>query len=288
MNENTSISDNSTEDKRKVRQKRFANVLIVLGAATMIVCAVGFLIDYNMREMARSYYVEQATIERRVDDVPAFNPRRRQPIAITVAATDDDSDVQEIVEEVEFVPYVDFDALKAENRDYVAWIRLPGTIIDYPVMQGSDNDYYLERLPNRRANAAGSIFMDFRNSPDFTDKNTVIYGHYMRSGDMFTALRNYREARFARQNPYVYIYTPEKDYVIELIAGYLLDSAKEVPLMSFRDDDSFLQYVENIKNRSLFRSYAHVDADDRLVTLATCAYDFENARLVVVGVIREW
>jgi len=89
-------------------------------------------------------------------------------------------------------PQIDFDALKAINPDIVGWLYCAGTPINYPLVQGSDNDYYLHHLYNRKPNKSGCLFIDFANVPDFTDHNTVIYGHNMKSGAMFAVLEKYK------------------------------------------------------------------------------------------------
>ena len=104
---------------------------------------------------------------------------------------------------------IDFEALKEINSDIVAWIRIP-EVFDYPVVQGEDNQYYLSHTFRKESNKAGSIFLDYRNSRDFTDPNTVIYGHNMRNGSMFRSLHNYMDRSFFDENREVLIYMSDK------------------------------------------------------------------------------
>jgi sortase B len=183
-----------------------------------------------------------------------------------------------------WAPYVDFGDLNERFRGLTAgWLVLEGTVIDYPIMQATNNDYFLRRLPDGSGHRNGSLFLDYRNSPDFSDRNTLIYGHDMRSGDMFGILKDYRNQSFFEQHPVMYIFTPERDYALLLFAGYMLDSAVETPPLSFRDDDAFLAHIANIRSRSIFRSDVEVSADDRIVSLCTCDPSHRNARFIIVG-----
>ena len=189
------------------------------------------------------------------------------------------------IETPTWAPYVDFKLLNESLPGISAWIKLENTVLDYPIMQGTDNNYFLGHLPDGTKHRSGSIFFDYRNNADLSDKNTLIYGHESRTGDMFGILKSYRKQSFYEANPIIYIYTQEKDYKLLLFAGYLVDSGVESPPLDFRDDAAFISHIEAIKQRSLFRSDVEVSADDRIISLCTCAYDYPNARLVIVGKI---
>jgi len=194
--------------------------------------------------------------------------------------------VEELGEDIEeelWVPYVDFEELAERFVGIKAWIKLEGTAINYPIMQWTDNYHFLGTLPDGTSHRSGSIFLDFRNSPDFTDRNTLIYGHESRTDDMFGALKHFRNQDFADEHNIFYIHTPYRDYHLIAFAGYLVDSAREQPRINFADDEDFMIYIEDIRSRSLFSSDVEVTAEDRIVSLCTCAYDFPNARWVVVG-----
>lgn len=181
---------------------------------------------------------------------------------------------------------VDFQALKEVCGDVTAWIYCPGTKINYPVVQGEDNEYYLHRLMNGEYNLGGTLFMDFRNSADFSDWNTVIYGHNMKNGSMFGAVPDYMEQEFYEEHPVWYLFTEECDYRIELAGGYVTPADSDS--YSFpRTAEEKAALAEKAVRSSSFRSDVEVQAEDRLITLSTCVYDYENARYVLVGVLRE-
>ena len=182
-----------------------------------------------------------------------------------------------------WVSFVDFEELNKRFPGAIGWIILDGTPINYPIMQYTDNNFFLYHRPDGSAHRSGSIFMDYRNTADFTDRNTLLYGHMNRTGDMFGILRNYREQAFFEEHPVLYIHTPTTDYRLFVFAAYLVHAVTEQPRMIFQDDDDFEQYIQSIVSGSLIRSDILPTAQDRIVTLATCAYDFDDARLVIVG-----
>ncbi len=159
-------------------------------------------------------------------------------------------------EAVEIGITVDFDALLEINPDVIGWLYCPDTVINYPLVQGEDNDYYLHRLINGTPNNNGTLFVDEQNSAGFSDENTVIYGHHMRNGSMFGYLENYEQQSYYEAHPVVYLLTPEGNY-----ASWLAEQ----------------------RTRSDFSAPVEVERGDRVVTLSTCAYDFQDARYVVLG-----
>lgn len=177
---------------------------------------------------------------------------------------------------------VDFETLWQENEDIVAWIYCADTAIHYPVVQGEDNNYYLRRLLNGKYNINGTIFLDYRSSPDFTDFNSIIYGHHMKSGEMFGTLSKYKEQSYYDAHPVMYLLTPEQSYQIELIAGYITPSDSTTYSAPQTEEDKKV-FLENALRESTFVSSVSADETDTFVTLSTCSYEYENARYVVVG-----
>lgn len=183
------------------------------------------------------------------------------------------------------LPEVDFEALRAINEDVVAWLYIPNTHINYPVVQGTDNSYYLNRLFTKKWNSAGSIFVDYRNTPGFVDRHTIIYGHQMNNKTMFNDLKLYEDQSFYDEQPVGYLITPEATYQIEFFSGYVSSVDTNAWDLNFTDD-SFVTWLEDIKSRSAFTSEVAPQAEDRVVTLSTCSSAFANARFVLHGVLR--
>ena len=180
---------------------------------------------------------------------------------------------------------IDFEVLHSMNKDSAAWLYSPNTVIDYPVMRADDYTYYLNHLSDGTVNANGSLFIDYNNSPDFSDDLTVIYGHHMKSGSMFGSLKGYKEQSYFDANPYMYLYTPDGDYRIDLLYGCLIAAGQwsQGAFMYSENLDELLSYS---RNNTTFISEATYTQGDRIIALSTCSYEFDDARYVVIGVLR--
>lgn len=181
---------------------------------------------------------------------------------------------------------IDFAGLQEVNPDVYAWIYVPDTNIDYPVLQRQeDANYYLERDMEGNRNVAGAIFTQFYNSKDWTDNHTVIYGHNMRNKSMFATLHNFEDSQFFEDHPYVYIYTPEYTLVYQVFGAYEYPDVHLILNYNMNDHDSFGQYLEDVLaldgiNMNFDRSL-EVTADDRIITLSTCVGGKSTYRYLV-------
>lgn len=179
-------------------------------------------------------------------------------------------------------PEVDFESLLAINDDVVGWIYIEDTIINYPIVQGEDNVRYMERMVDGRYNPSGSIFLDYRNCADFSNKNSVLYGHHMKNGSMFAGLDNYRKKGFLEDHPTGVIVTPERTFRFEVIAGHVASAEDDAWKLSFDDDDEFLDWLNDSLSQSVIGGSFEASAEDQVITLSTCSYEFSNARFVLV------
>ena len=182
-------------------------------------------------------------------------------------------------------PEVDFDGLAAINSDIVGWIYSEGTPINYPVVQGTDNSYYLKHLYTEEYNGAGSIFLDSRNSSDLSDRHTVIYGHHLKNGAMFSSLTGYKKQDYYEAHPTLYLMTPEKNYEIKVFAGYVASVKDDAWQLNFDSEESFQAWIGRAIEKSTFSSNITPAGTDRIITLSTCSYEFDNARYVLVGIL---
>lgn len=180
-------------------------------------------------------------------------------------------------------PAVDFVSLQEINPDIVGWIYVEGTDISYPVVQRQDNQYYLNHLFSGESNSAGCIFLDCRNAPDFSDKNSILYGHHMKNGTMFSGLTEYKKQEYYDGHPTALLLTPEKNFEIEIFAGYVASVQDKAWEVAFPSDRDFLVWLEKTEERSCFTSEVTPAATDRILTLSTCSYEFNDARFVVLG-----
>ena len=189
----------------------------------------------------------------------------------------------------QFTGVVDFDALKKLNPDVVGWIYQKDTIINYPIMRGKDNDKYLHSDINKKYSVSGSIFMDYRNSADFSDFNTIIYGHHMHDGSMFKSLRGYtKETDYYKDHKTFELITPDKKYHLQIISSYITPATSDAYKYSFNNQaekQAFINY--SIKNSKISTGIT-ATTNDKIITLSTCAYDYDEARYVVVCKAIPW
>lgn len=180
---------------------------------------------------------------------------------------------------------VDFDKLKSVNEDVVGWIyvdALPD--ISYPIVKGKDNQTYLHQTYEKNYNFAGTIFVDYENSGDFSDCNTLVYGHNMKNGSMFGHLKKFREDdKLYKQDKYFWILTPERNYRYEIIAAYTTGVNSDTYTLFKGPGEEFEKYLETIKGYSEIQTDdTDLTIKDRIVTLSTCTGN-ESTRFVVQG-----
>lgn len=183
-------------------------------------------------------------------------------------------------------PQVDFEQLAQINSDVVGWIFIDGTHINYPVVQGQDNHYYMNRMFDGTVNKAGAIFLDADCEPDFSDKNSVLYGHHMKNNSMFADLVKYKKQAFYDGHPVALLLTPAAYYKIQFFSGYVSDNWSSAWDTAFTEENYAL-WLEEIQAKSRFTPLETPTVEDRVVTLSTCTYEFKNAKFVLHGYIVE-
>ena len=180
---------------------------------------------------------------------------------------------------------VNIGALKVENEDVVGWICIPDTVINYPIVQGTDNEFYLENTWQKEPKFAGAIFMECGNSPDLSDFNTIVYGHNMRSESMFGSLKRYKRAAYWQAHPSVYIVTEKGVYRYDIFAARKTGVETIVygtDIETVPRKQEFLLYSVNY---SMLDTGIEPTTEDRILTLSTCSGNGHEERWVVQGVL---
>lgn len=178
---------------------------------------------------------------------------------------------------------IDFESLTKINPDIVGWIGIEGFEIDYPVVQTKDNEFYLNHLFTLEKNKLGAIFVDYRNQSNFSDRNTIIYGHNMKDGSMFSSLTNYKRQDYYDANPNILLITKEVKYRVDFFAGVVVDGSYESVRFEFEDDEDFNQYINSLIKKSTFASSISIESQDKIISLITCSYEYNNARYALYG-----
>ena len=249
-------------------KKKYIVISIICVLAAGICTAIG-IYQYMQQQRAGEEY--QEIREEVKNDEPAEEPEseaKKDPVVIPI----------------------DFASLQARNPDVYAWITVPGTNIDYPILQSDgDNSYYLDHTMDGETSPEGSIFTEKYNSKDFEDPNTVIYGHNMKNGSMFQNLHNYQEREFFDNNRDVTIYTPDAIRHYKIFAAYFYDNRHILESFDFSDTWVYKQYLDQIFSirdmNSFIDTEMEVGVEDKIITLSTCYGTQHDVRYLVQAVL---
>lgn len=246
------------ENRRKVL--RIVCALILIGC-------LGYIAYYYGTKAANEKVYEDAK-----DKVKVEKPKPEQP-------------KEEVKEEIP----IDFAEWQGVNPDVYAWIQIPGTNVNYPILQSATDDvYYLDHTIEGKEGYPGSIYTESINSKDFSDFNTVIYGHDMKDGSMFKHLHKYEDMNFLLENEYVVIYTPEKKLTYRIFAALEYDDRHIINTYGFLTDESKQQFLDSIYGaRSMtknIRDDVTVGPSDHILTMSTCIASKPDKRFIVGAV----
>lgn len=192
---------------------------------------------------------------------------------------------------------VDIAALQEEeNEDIYAWITVPGTVIDYPVLQHPEElDYYLDHNLDHSSGYPGCIYSQNLNSREWNDPNTVLYGHNMKNGTMFAGLHHYEDPQFLEENQYIYIFTQDYVRVYHIFGAYEYDNRHLLLTVDTQDPAAFAAYLVEVQGLSGMRDHFNeevpVGIEDRVLTLETCIANKPDKRYIVQAVLEaegEW
>lgn len=202
-------------------------------------------------------------------------PRKTEPSAPP-------QDTEESVPEPEKPPIeVDFAALLEMNQDVKAWLYCEDSVLNFEIMQSNNNYYYLGRLPNNVPNMYGSVFIDYRCAGDFSDANTVIYGHDMQNGTVFGSLEKYKQQEYYDSHSVLYLLTPDRNYRLEAVCGFLHTASSSMYRLP-SDADAVAQFLPDALAQSTFIPRFSIEEGDRFVTLSTCNDDYLDARYALI------
>ncbi len=185
---------------------------------------------------------------------------------------------------------IDFEKVWEQNVDVYAWIQVAGTVIDYPVLQHpTDNTYYLNYNIDGTKGYPGCIYSESYNKKDFSDFNTVLYGHNMKNGSMFAELHHFKDTDFFDKNKEITIYTPDKKYVYDIFAAYTYDDRHILSSFNFENEKICTDYIEQIFNRkelsANFRNQEKITNKSKILTLSTCIKGKDDKRFLVQAVL---
>lgn len=279
--ERTKIEE--SKEMKKTKKKWIWWLLLILFAAGFIIAIVTIGIERYQQEKGKDNYQKLQEEVANTKEVEKKTGNKIQEEAVP----------EDILKKLGIeIPEknIDFAALKEENEDIYAWIYIPGTKVDYPVLQHpTDDSYYLEHNLDGSKGYPGCIYTEAVNSKDFTDPNTVLYGHNMKDGSMFATLHDYEDRQVFEENPYIFIYTSEKTFVYQIFAAYKYNAIHLIYNFDLNNPEIFQNYLEQIfEIRDMdanIRQDVSVNADNHIITLSTCISGEKNKRFLVQGVL---
>lgn len=255
----------------------------------------------NKKSIFLNIYNKQPTISGNSNipsfDLPAYDtvPSKTAYGDIELSLAADATELTDSFRENSLPPYecpIDFPSLWEINEDVYAWITIPGTIINYPILQHkADDSYYLNYNIDGTEGFPGCIYTEKATAKDFSDNNTVIYGHNLRDGQMFTSLHKFRDPAFFNENEIIYVYTPEKEFTYRIFAAYIYDNRHLLNSFDFSDQKVYEEYLAEIQNMSSeevnLRKDIQITGADKIITLITCTFHEPEKRVYVQAVLQQ-
>lgn len=261
-------------ENEKNKNRKSAKIIIIIVAIILILVGIGVTLS--------NFWVPKA---------PA--PTEESTTNIEFVSTT----VPEKIEETRVKNPVDFKSLKKQNEDIFAWIKVPGTKVDYPILQSpAADDFYLKHRSSDKAySASGAIYIQSMNSNTLTDKVTMIYGHNGYKGQtFFTTLHNFEDKEFFDNHEYFYIYTPTSKLTYKIVSAFKYDDRHIMNSFDFHDENIFLNFTQMIQNptspnRNVRKLDKEITLDDKIVIMSTCFSGSANAnnRYLVCGVLEK-
>ena len=260
---------------RRRRRKRKKNPIPLI----LTILVTGFALWKLSSEV-----VDKIESKKYMDDLAA---QVVQEETMPTEAAEPEAEIQE-TEPIEFAPIsVDFSALWRTSPDVSGWLYCPGTSINYPVVQTDNNQYYMHRLPNGEESAGGSLFVDCTNAWDFSDANSVIYGHDMKDGTMFGYLHNFDSQSYYEDHPVFYLLTPGRNYRMDIICTAVVPSDSWIYQMQM-EEPALQSWLNRVEDASMIEPITPMNREaGQYLTLSTCSYEYENARFVVIGSLKK-
>lgn len=264
----------------KTSPKTKAVGIAVVSLCVLLAFSSGFLMVRDLNQYVKSAGVYDGLAEHVELPEQTEAPEETEGEAETGR---EDSDV--------ILPVVDFEALKKNGPDIIGWITLPDSAINYPVTQTDNNDYYLRHLYDGTYNKTGCLFADYENQADFSDRNTIIYGHNMRDGSMFAALNQYDGQPYFDTHKEMYLVTPESGYVMEVFSAFEAKPAESGSdtspwRLNWKDDGAYTTWLRAMTERSVVETDVSVTSSDKVLTLSTCTPGGAS-RFIVMGKLVE-
>ena len=292
LNSNITFKINYSDEYKKNNLFKQINLNFIKVSLGAVISAVIIMIGINYY---KNYVDEQhyLGIENNLKEIIKNNQKKSEdesPLDIIEPGDDDSTTTTTTTTTVYDIQYEKvFSTLQGINKDTVGWLTVNNTKIDYPVVQGKDNDYYLKRDYYQSKNRHGWIFMDYRNNPDELNENTIIYGHNLANQTMFGTLRYALNSYWYNKsaNQIITFNTPNANMKFQIFSIYTIPTTNDYLDVTFPSVSAYQEYIDLVKGRSIYDFNVEVTPDDKLLTLSTCANGNDKRLVVHAKLIKE-
>ena len=262
-----------------------ANRPILIALFGLLLCIAG-ICSYRSYEILHGYNESRRVYGEISTDYVSHNHSNSSAAAENKSKSTDSANNN--VSKESFPLTVDFRELRSNlNAEIIGWIWCQDTVIDYPIVQHADNNYYLNFSVNGDQNANGAIFLETANFSDFRDTNSILHGHHMGDGTMFASLDHWQAEDYLEKHPTMYLSTPDGNYRVDLFAGFTTPANSKAYQYEFSSVSDIQSWIDWIKEESVIHPDLTLSPDDHFLTLSTCAYSYEDARTVLIGRLSE-
>jgi len=265
--------------KKKIR------VILLVALGCLFAVSAGMLV----RELVQYREGEETYAEaEELADLPDFSgtaaPEPEESAAVSSAAGS--APAVYVDPYAEQLRNMDFTALREVNSEILGWILIPNTVISYPMLQTGNNTYYLTHTWRKNTSVVGGIFLECQNSGDFSDFNTILYGHNMNNGSMFGTLKKYKSLSYWKAHPTIYITDQNGSRAYRVFAAYEVSTEGTTYQIGFSSDESRQKFIDYCLAQSLIDTGLSPTPADHIVTLSTCTGHGHATRWVVQAVLK--
>ncbi len=279
--------NNNIEDKSEKPKFNKEKLFYIIGAIFLALVAIVLIALIVFREKG---------IKEQLDNVEELKETETQE-EVVETETNNNEPEEDVEEEIQIVCddlseydipdlHLNFNSLYSANPNIFAWINIPGTKVDYPILQHpTDTAYYLNHNIDGSEGYPGCLYTEYYNSTEMTSFNTIIYGHNMKDGSMFHTLHSYEKEDFLKENPYIYIFTPKGTIVYEIFAATQYSDKHILFEYDFEKKEDRQKFIDTVKDwdNAVVDEDADVTADSKLITLSTCVSPSSSKRFIVVA-----
>ena len=279
--------NNNIEDKSEKPKLNKEKLFYIIGAIFLALVSIVLIALIVVREKG---------IKEQLESVEELKETEAQEEVVETEINNDEPE-EDVEEEIQIVCddlseydipdlHLNFNSLYSANPNIFAWINIPGTKVDYPILQHpTDTAYYLNHNIDGSEGYPGCLYTEYYNSTEMTSFNTIIYGHNMKDGSMFHTLHSYEKEDFFKENPYIYIFTPKGTIVYKIFAATQYSDKHILFEYDFEKKEDRQKFIDTVKDwdNAVVDEDADVTADSKLITLSTCVSPSSSKRYIVVA-----